>query len=69
MTSDRWLKIDSLFDTAIRLDPAERGDWLRRACGDDRRVRHHVEASHQPADVAICLREIRQVLDEDDDGR
>jgi tRNA A-37 threonylcarbamoyl transferase component Bud32 len=35
MTPDRWLQIDDLFDTAIRLDPAERGDWLRRACGDD----------------------------------
>ena len=35
MTQDRWLQIDNLFDTAIRLDPAEREEWLRRACGDD----------------------------------
>ncbi len=42
MTPDRWLRIDNLFDTAIRLDPAERGDWLRRACGDDDDLRAEV---------------------------
>ncbi len=42
MTPDRWLRIDSLFDTAVRLDPAERADWLRRACGDDEDLRAQV---------------------------
>jgi eukaryotic-like serine/threonine-protein kinase len=42
MTQDRWLQIDNLFDTAIRLDPAERAEWLRRACGDDESLRAEV---------------------------
>src|SRR4051794_5563741 len=35
MTPDRWRQIDDLFDAALRLDPAERGPWLRQACGGD----------------------------------
>jgi tRNA A-37 threonylcarbamoyl transferase component Bud32 len=42
MTPDRWLQIDHLFDAAIRIDPAERGAWLRQACGDDEALRAEV---------------------------
>ncbi len=35
MTPERWRQIDDLFAAAVRLDPAERGDWLRRTCGHD----------------------------------
>src|SRR4051794_11930766 len=35
MTLERWRQIDHLFGVAVKLDPAERGAWLRRACGDD----------------------------------
>jgi serine/threonine protein kinase len=42
MTPDRWLQIDSLFDKAIRLDPSERGKWLRSACGGDEELRAKV---------------------------
>jgi eukaryotic-like serine/threonine-protein kinase len=42
MTPDRWRQIDTLFDAALRLDPAERGAWLRRACGDDDDLREAV---------------------------
>ncbi len=42
MTPDRWLQIESLFDTAVRLDPSERGEWLRHACGGDDDLRAKV---------------------------
>ena len=36
MSPERWRKIGELFDTAVGVAPAEREDWLRRACdGDD----------------------------------
>ena len=35
MTPERWRQIDGLFDAALRLDPADRGEWLRLACGAD----------------------------------
>ena len=48
MTPDRWRQIDHLFDAAIRIDPAERADWLRRTCGDDDALR--AEVGHLLAD-------------------
>ncbi len=42
MTPDRWRQIDHLFDAAIRIDPARRGDWLRQACGGDDALRDEV---------------------------
>ncbi len=42
MTPDRWHQIDHLFDAAIRIDPTERGAWLRQACGDDEALRVEV---------------------------
>ena len=42
MTPERWRQIDDLFDAALRLDPAEREDWLRGACGDDDDLRAEV---------------------------
>ena len=36
MTPERWLRIERLFDAALRVAPAERERWLRRSCdGDD----------------------------------
>jgi len=35
MTGDRWLRLESLFEEALRLAPAERSGWLARACDDD----------------------------------
>jgi eukaryotic-like serine/threonine-protein kinase len=35
MTPERWRQVDGLFDAALRLDPAEREPWLRRACDDE----------------------------------
>jgi serine/threonine protein kinase/tetratricopeptide (TPR) repeat protein len=35
MTGDRWLRLESLFEAALRLAPAQRSGWLARACDDD----------------------------------
>jgi serine/threonine-protein kinase len=36
MTPERWRRIGELFDAAVRIDPADRQDWLRATCvGDD----------------------------------
>jgi serine/threonine-protein kinase len=43
MTPQRWRQIGELFDAATRLDPSERGDWLRRACGNDDALRAEVD--------------------------
>src|SRR4051794_11731381 len=42
MIPERWRQIDKLFDAALRLDPAEREPWLRRACGGDEDLRAEV---------------------------
>jgi serine/threonine-protein kinase len=42
MTPERWRRIDELFDGALRLDPAEREAWLRKACGGDEGLRAEV---------------------------
>lgn len=35
MTPERWRQIGELFDAAVAIDPAEREDWLKSACGHD----------------------------------
>jgi hypothetical protein len=42
MMPERWGRIDELFGAALRVDPAEREAWLRRACGGDDNVRAEV---------------------------
>jgi eukaryotic-like serine/threonine-protein kinase len=42
MTPERWKRIDELFAAALRIEPAEREAWLRRASGDDERLRAEV---------------------------
>ena len=54
MKSERWSQIGRLFDAASSMPVAERGEWLRNACG--RRRRHcrpqveHLLAHDQQAD-------------------
>ena len=43
MTPERWRRIDDLFDAALQLAPAERGPWLREACGGDDDLRAEVD--------------------------
>jgi serine/threonine-protein kinase len=42
MTPERWRQIDALFDSALRLDPADRSGWLRAACAGDESLRAEV---------------------------
>src|SRR3954453_19033947 len=42
MTPERWRRIETLFGGALRIDRAERGTWLLRACGDDEGLRAEV---------------------------
>ena len=35
MKSDRWRRIDDLFDAALKVHPGERDAWLRSSCGND----------------------------------
>ena len=43
MKSERWSQIGKLFDAASSMPAAERGEWLRNACGDDETLRAEVE--------------------------
>lgn len=42
MTPERWRQVDELFDSALRVEPDVREDWLRGACGDDEDLRREV---------------------------
>jgi serine/threonine protein kinase/Tol biopolymer transport system component len=44
MTSERWKRIETLYNAAIALSPDERSAWLATACPDDDALRHEVEA-------------------------
>jgi hypothetical protein len=49
MTPERWKQIESLFESALERDPAERASFLDRACSGDERLRLEVESllAHQ----------------------
>jgi hypothetical protein len=49
MTPERWKKIESLFESALERDPAERAAFLDRECGADDEMRQEVESllAHQ----------------------
>jgi len=40
----RWRRLEALFAAAVEVPAAERGDWLRRACGDDAALLAEAEA-------------------------
>jgi serine/threonine-protein kinase len=42
-TAERWSRIQELFEGAAALPEAERADWLRARCGDDRELCAQVE--------------------------
>ena len=42
MTPERWRRIDDLFDSALRLGPAEREAWLHEASASDADLRREV---------------------------
>ena len=44
MTAERWQQIKTIFDSAVDIDPAERGEFLRQSCGSDGELRREVES-------------------------
>src|SRR5215469_4171308 len=44
MEPERWATIESLYHATLEREPAERGLWLRQACGDDARLLGEVES-------------------------
>src|SRR5215510_12477909 len=44
MTSERWLQVEEIFQTALDLKPGERQHYLANACADDTALRHEVES-------------------------
>lgn len=56
MTAERWKQIDSIFQTVVELDPAERAGFLDRACAGDASLLSEVESlikSHEQAQSFI----------------
>jgi serine/threonine protein kinase/Tol biopolymer transport system component len=44
MTPERWHQINRLFHETLVCDPAQRNDFLIKACGDDEQLRREVES-------------------------
>ena len=44
MSSEAWARLQALFEVAISLGPAERSDYLSRACGDDTELRRQIDS-------------------------
>jgi serine/threonine protein kinase/Tfp pilus assembly protein PilF len=53
MDPERWPTIESLYHSALKRGPAERGSWLRQACGDDTRLLGEVESLLACADANL----------------
>ena len=43
MTSERWRRIEQIYDAALQRAPGERGAFLDSACGEDEMLRREVE--------------------------
>lgn len=52
MTSERWKKVEELFEAALEHAPAERGRFLKDACGSDEGLRSQVETLLDSLDQA-----------------
>jgi len=44
MEADRWKQVDRLLQSALEHPPAERGEFLRRACGEDAELEREVRS-------------------------
>lgn len=52
MSSERWLRLKTLFQEALDLPADARGGWLARMAGDDQALRREVEALLKAHDTA-----------------
>src|SRR4030095_1372679 len=53
MTPERWQKVNDLFHSALKRDPADRAAFLEQSCSDDSELRKEIEsliASHNNSD-------------------
>src|SRR5262249_5940908 len=56
MTPERWQKVNDLFHSALKCDPADRAAFLEKACGDDSALRTEIESlitSHDNSDGLV----------------
>jgi serine/threonine protein kinase len=53
MEPHRWAVIESLYERAFELDPAERSAWLQQTCGDDVILLKEVESLLACADASL----------------
>jgi serine/threonine-protein kinase len=44
MNAERWKQIERLYDSVVNREPADRGRFLREACGNDEELRVEVES-------------------------
>ncbi|HET8644788.1 MAG TPA: hypothetical protein VFO85_04835, partial [Vicinamibacteria bacterium] len=49
---DDWKRVDSLFDAALDVPPAQRDQWLRQQCGGNEALRQRLDG-HLAAQHAI----------------
>jgi hypothetical protein len=58
MTSDRWQRVQELFEEALSREPAEATTLLEEACGDDAELKEQVESllSHHRKASATFMR-------------
>jgi hypothetical protein len=58
MTGTRWQKINEIFEAAVKLAPAERDIYIKRACTGEESLRAEIEtllAAHSRAGESRCF--------------
>jgi serine/threonine protein kinase/tetratricopeptide (TPR) repeat protein len=63
--SERWQRIKELFAAAVEISPSERETFLHDACGDDSRLRAHIElllASHEQSSTFLETPAVQDVV-------
>ena len=42
METERWQRIESIYDAALDLDPGSRAEFVQQSCGEDEPLRQEV---------------------------
>jgi hypothetical protein len=59
MEPQRWAVIESLYERALELDPAERLAWLQKACNGDASLLEEIESLLACADAHLSNPAVR----------
>ena len=59
MEPQRWAVIESLYERALELDPAERFKWLQKACNGDGSLLKEIESLLACADAHLSNSAVR----------